>query len=204
VSLDLLCLGVLLAGAAVGALSGALRQVVHLLAIGAAALLGPRLAPSLEGLVARLVPPGAAPHAALLAGFVLALAGTKLVGHLLNRLLAGDGEKSGTDRGVGALLGALQATVGLWAMLSLLVLWDRPVGRPPVRLDPRDGQLAALARAHNLVDLVAPAQARELRSRLPHLRDALDDKMLERVREATRKAQQLEAERLRQIDKVGK
>ena len=69
------------------------------------------------------------------------------------------------------------AALGLWAVLSLLVLWDRPVAAGPLRVDPRDGQLAAVAREHNLLDLAAPERARELRRRIPRLRDALDRKV---------------------------
>ena len=178
-SLDLLGLCLLLLATAGGALTGALRQVVHLVAVGGAAVLGPRLGPPLEGLVGGLVPARAVPAAAALAGFLLLFVALSLAGHLALRLLRGEGKRSAADRGLGALLGGLQAALGIWAVLSLLVIWDRPVVAGPLRVDPRDGQLAAVAREHNLLDLAAPAQARELRRKIPQLRDALDGKRLQ-------------------------
>lgn len=179
-SADLLALAALALGAVAGALTGALRQLAGLAAMAAAALLGPRLAPLLERPAAALVPGAAARPLAGLAGFLLVLVVATLVAHLLVRLAVGD-ERPPLDRAGGALLGGAKSAAGLWALLSLLALWDRPVGPKGFRLDPAEGEAMALVREHNLYDLVAPAEARLLRERLPALRDQVE-RLEKRVR----------------------
>jgi len=206
VTLDLAGLGVLCAGAAVGALAGALRQVVHLGAVALAAALARPLAPGLEGLVGRT---GAAPAQAGPVATLAAFLGLFLVlgaaGQLLLRLARRrDGGRSAADRGLGALLGGLHAFVALWAALSLLVLWGRPVGPARWGLDPGRGDLVAFAREHNLLALVAPAQARAVREQLPALRDALERGPLERARQAAEAAERAQRAKQEEAEKAGR
>lgn len=174
-SLDLLVLALVAAGSLVGALAGALRQVIRLLALAAAAFLAPRLAPYLAGGLGRLLPERAAagPVAVALAFAALYLA-IWLVSRLLLRLLGSGEQKGGADRGLGAVLGGAQAALAAWMVVSLLALWGRPVGPPSFRLDPGEGQVGALVKRFNLVELAAPGEARSLRERLPRVREAME------------------------------
>jgi len=195
VSLDLLTLLVVAVGALVGALAGALRQVVRLLALLLAALLAPRLAPRLSALLERLLPDrGAAATLAVALAFAGLFLLAWLAGRVLLRLLASEAERGGADRGFGALLGGLQAALAAWMVLSLLALWGRPLGP----LDPAEGQVGALVRRFNLLDLSAPAEARALRERLPRVRQAIEaGKALSEspaAQEALRKLEQAERE----------
>lgn len=202
-SLDLLALLLVAAGAVVGALAGALRQVVRLLALALAAVLAPRLAPRLADGLGRLLPERAAAGAVAVAlAFAALFLGLWLVGRVLLRLLASEAEKGGADRGFGALLGGLQAALAAWMVVSLLALWGRPVGAPGFRLDPAEGQVGALVERFNLVELVAPAEARALREKLPRVREAVEaGKALQEspaAREALRQLEEAEkAERAR-------
>ncbi len=196
-SLDLLGLGVLAAGAAAGAFTGAVRQLVHLVALGLSALLAPALSPILAGPASRLLPGLGAPMAAL-AAFALSFALLSVAGHLLIRRR--EGGRRPADRGLGALLGGLQAAVGVWAVLSLLVLWDRPLGGQDLRIDPREGDLAAFAREHNLLQAILPEQLRQLREKLPAAREAVEGGALRAADEAARKAR----EALEQAEKAAR
>lgn len=194
-SLDLLTLLVVAVGALVGALAGALRQVVRLLALLLAALLAPRLAPRLAAPLERLVPDrGAAGTVAVGLAFAGLFLLAWLAGRVLLRLLASEAERGGADRGFGALLGGLQAALAAWMVLSLLALWGRPLGP----LDPAEGQVGALVRRFNLLELSAPAEARALRERLPRVRQAIEaGKALSdspAAQEALRKLEQAERE----------
>jgi len=189
VSIDLLGLAVLAAGAATGALTGALRQVVHLAALGLSALLAPALSPLLAGPISRLLPrPELGAPVAALGALVLSFALLSVGGHLLLR--GRGGGRRPADRGLGALLGGFQAAVGVWAALSLLVLWDRPVGGKELRLDPREGDLAAFAREHNLLEAVLPEELRQLRQKLPAAREAVEGEALRTATEAAKRARQ--------------
>jgi hypothetical protein len=203
VSPDLPCLALLALGAAGGASSGALRQVVHLLSVVLAAVLARPAGEVLEGPMRRVVSPALArPLGAVLAfGAALALFGVG--GSLLLRGRVRGRARSPTDMGMGALLGGAQAALFLWAALSLLVLWDRPVGPKGYRLDPRQGDLAGLAREHNLLDAAAPDKAREVRERLPAVREVLEGgNPLEKAREAAREAVRAEERKREALEKA--
>jgi len=206
VTVDLAGLALLCGGAVAGALAGALRQLVHLGAVALAALLARPLAPGLEALVGRsgAAPAQAGPLATLAAflGLFLVLGA---VGQLLVRLVRRrDGARSAADRGIGALLGGLHAFMALWAALSLLALWGRPVGPAGWGLDPGRGDLMAFARERNLLAVVAPAQARTVREQLPALRDALEHGPLERARQAAEEAERAQRARQEALEKAGR
>jgi len=199
VSLDLLALLLVAAGALIGALAGALRQVVRLLALALAAVLAPRLAPQVAGPLERLLPErGAAGPMAVALAFAALFLLLWLLGRLLLRLLASEAERGPADRGFGALLGGLQAALAAWMVISLLALWGRPIGPQGFRLDPGEGQVGALVKLHNLVDLAAPAEAQALRERLPRVREAVEAGKALRdspaAREALQKLEQAEQE----------
>jgi len=199
VSLDLLALLLVAAGALFGALAGALRQVVRLASLGLAALLAPRLAPRVSGPLERLLPDrGAAGTAAVALAFAALFLLLWLLGRVLLRLLVSEAERGPADRGFGALLGGLQAALAAWMVVSLLALWGRPVGPRAFRLDPAEGQVGPLVRRHNLVDLAAPAEAQALRERLPRVREAVEAGQALRdspaAREALEKLEQAEKE----------
>lgn len=148
-SLDQACVALVALAAVAGAFLGALSQLAQLGAMTAgwvgARLLGPGAASLLRG----RVPAFAAHPIGNVLAFV-ACAGTASL--LLRALLQGAGARSavrsGTDRGLGALLGAAQAALFLWVTLSALALWGRPVHAGPVDLDPRHSELVDLARKH--------------------------------------------------------
>ncbi len=198
-SLDLLALVLVAAGALFGALAGALRQVVRLLSLALAALLAPRLAPALASPLARfLSDERAAGTVAVALAFAALFLLLWLAGRVLLRLLASEAERGSADRGFGALLGGLQAGLAAWMVVSLLALWGRPIGPQGFRLDPGDGQVGALVKRHNLIDLAAPAEAQALRERLPRVREAVEvGKALgdsPAAREALQKLEQAEKE----------
>jgi len=199
VSLDLLALVLVAAGALFGALAGALRQVVRLVALVAAALLAPRLAPRLAGPLERLLPDrGASGTAAVALAFAALFLLLWLMGRVLLRLLASEAERGSADRGFGALLGGMQAALAAWMVISLLALWGRPIGPQGFRLDLSEGQVGALVKRFNLVELAAPAEARALRQQLPRVREAVEAGQALRdspaAREALQKLEQAEKE----------
>jgi hypothetical protein len=188
-TLDLLGLAALTVGAATGALAGGLRQAVHLGALGLAALLAPALSPLLAGPISRLLPQkGLGPPVAAFVALAFCFAALSLAGHLALRSSGRDGRRPPADRALGALLGGLQAAVGLWAVLSLLVLWDRPLGGKGLRLDPRQGDLCGFAREHNLLEAVLPRQLRQIREKLPAVRQAVEKGTRDQASEAAHRA----------------
>jgi len=194
-SADLAGLAVLAAAALGGALAGALRQVLHVAALAVAALLAGPAGAALEGPVTRALGEGQAPLAgplSHLAAFVGIFLLVGLAAHLVLGALRRGAPGSPANRALGAVLGGAQASVALWALLSILALWGRPVGPPGFRLDPSRGDLFGFAREHNLLEAVAPREAALLRSRLEPLREAAgaspDEGPLERARRAAEEA----------------
>jgi membrane protein required for colicin V production len=152
VTLDLAVAGIVVLLAVLGAVSGALRQLLRLgaavVAYLVARLLGPPVA---AGLIQSLPAPAARATAGLVlffAAFVVAM----LAGNLLLHSRK-DGPRPGpADRALGALLGAAKASLVLWVVLSALAIVDRPVGPSWFRLDPSHSDFAALARRHNVLE----------------------------------------------------
>ncbi len=147
VNLDLLCLGILVLAAVVGAFAGALSQLAHAAAVAAgwvgARALGPRLALLLQG----KVPAFAAHPLGALAAFVGCTAVAALAARLLIALTPlRRAPGSGPDRALGALMGGLQAAVVLWIALSALAVWNRPVQLGGLRVDPERSELVGAAR----------------------------------------------------------
>jgi membrane protein required for colicin V production len=161
VTLDQACIALMALAAVGGALLGALSQVSQLGAMSAgwagARLLGPGVASLLRGKV-----PAFAAHPI---GSMLAFAGCAATAAVILRAflrLAGAGKVpgSGPDRGLGALLGAAQASVFLWVALSALATWGRPIQIGRVHLDPTHSDLVAFAAEHNALGTVSGIRRR--------------------------------------------
>jgi hypothetical protein len=75
--------------------------------------------------------------------------------------------RSPGDRGLGALIGAGQAGLAVWVLLSALVLLDTRVGF----LEPRRSDFAALARDHNLLEKLDPPAVRVMRRLIKVMKD---------------------------------
>ncbi len=180
-NVDLAVLALLALFAILGALSGALRQLVRL----GSALLGYLAARYVAPPLAASFSRGAAqPVARALAGVLLFFAVffvATFLGHaLVSRAGGGQAARGPADRGLGALLGAVKAGLGLWVVLSAFVLVGRPVGPPAFRLDPRKGDFAAMARDYNVLDAWGSPTAAMLRRVLRALRDPEASKRLAR------------------------
>lgn len=159
--LDVLAAGAVLVFALVGAVAGALVQLARLLALLAGVLLarpaGAAIAPVLGSL-------GLSGRTAAWAGTALAFAALYLVFHLggrgIARLLTEDREVRAVDRAVGGLLGAVQALVAIWVVLSAVLLVERSAPGLGVKL-PAQGSIAAAAtRAHPFFDVAFPADGK--------------------------------------------
>jgi membrane protein required for colicin V production len=164
VALDLAILAALAIAALSGAMSGALRQVVQLLAVGAGWGAARHLAAPVAGGLARTLSPLLARSAASALLFMGVFALVSLIG---GAVLKGTGVaravRGPADRGVGGLLGGAKAGAIAWVLLSALAVAGAaaPAWLP---IHPRTSQFAALAAAHNLLERAsggtAPASVR--------------------------------------------
>jgi membrane protein required for colicin V production len=157
-ALDLAVLAVLALAALLGAASGALRQVVQLAAVGVGWLAARQLgAPVAEGL-ARSVSPLVARAAASALLFAGVMALVSLLGAFVLRATGvARAVRSPADRGLGALLGGVKGGLVVWVLLSALAIAGTAAPRG-LALDPGYSQFASLARRHNLLERIAPAQ----------------------------------------------
>ncbi len=154
-TLDLTVLVLLLLLAILGAVSGALRQLLNFVAALVGWLAARAFGPAVAAGLAKHIPGGLAGALAPVLLFVTGFALTGIVGRILLRLGRRSGPVRGpADRGLGALLGAAQGGLGVWVLLSAMVLFGKSIGP----FDPRHSDFAALAREQNLlVKLDAPA-----------------------------------------------
>ena len=162
-TIDLVCLAVVVLAAIAGAFAGLLSQVTQLAAVAAGWLgarhLGPRLAPLLQG----RVPAFAAHPLASVAAFLGCTVAALLVVRLLlavTPLRRAPG--SGADRGLGALLAAAQAALVLWIGLSALAVWGKPIRAGGVEVDPGRSELVGLARQHSALGSLAQREREPL------------------------------------------
>jgi membrane protein required for colicin V production len=169
VTLDLLCLALLVVGALAGAASGALRQLAKLAAAGIA-LAGVRLAgPAVADARARTVPRFVAgPLSAALTFAVLYVLLGIALGLAARAARATGVFPASVDRGVGALLGGAKTALIAWVAVSALVAWGRPLPWTGDGLDARSSGFAAFARDHSALGVLrrdppAPRNARERR-----------------------------------------
>jgi membrane protein required for colicin V production len=154
VTVDLAVLAFLAVSALAGAATGALRQLVSLAAAAAGALAARAWSADVGAGLARRFSPGVralAPALLFLGGFALA----SLAGALVLRATGISRAVRGpADRGAGALLGGAKGALVAWALLSLVALAG-DLAPEALRSRARDSDLAALARAHNLVARLA-------------------------------------------------
>ncbi|MDF1566154.1 MAG: CvpA family protein [Deltaproteobacteria bacterium] len=151
--LDLIALGAILLFALIGAMTGALSQVVHLLGIVAAwatarfvgLAIGPRIAaelkmPAIVGVALSALALGAV-------AFIL----VHVFGRWLLRRLQGTRGPGPADRAAGVLLGAVKSAAIVWCLLSVLVFFDRPLKGLGWKMDLAGSEVAGLVRQHNLL-----------------------------------------------------
>lgn len=171
-ALDLVVIGLLLLFAVLGAISGALRQLLTLGAISVGALAARAWAPAVAERAAASLPRPVGLGVAALVLFLGISAAVGLVGRLLLRWVgAGTARWGAPDRAVGALLGAAKAGLAAWVVLSALVLLDRPLRIGSVGIDARQSDFAQLAREHNLLDTWHSPTAETLKRLLLAARD---------------------------------
>ncbi len=160
-TLDLACLTVVALAAVAGAFAGFIPQIAHLLALAAglagARLVGPMIAPVLQG----HVPAFTAHPIAVVASFLVCTLVATLVARLvvgitpLRRLPGGR-----ADRGLGAMLGGVQAMVVVWVALSALAVWNRPIRLGAFVADPSRSELVGFARENNAFGSLLAQRAR--------------------------------------------
>jgi uncharacterized membrane protein required for colicin V production len=152
---DLTCVAIVVLCAVAGAWQGALA---HLARLGSAVAgwagarwLGPVLLPlfghDLPQVVSAALASAAAFALCSVAGYLLIRGITYLAG--LRRAVG-----KGTDRGVGALFGAIHAALVLWLILSAVSVLHRPVHLGRLHFDPRRSDLIGFAREHNALGLL--------------------------------------------------
>lgn len=157
--LDVVVLAVLAVAALHGAVGGALKQVLQLVAavIGwvAARHLG---APVAVGL-ARWFPGFVARPAASALLFFGTFALVSLLGAMALRAMLSRVVRGPTDRGVGALLGGAKGALMVWVVLSAAALAGGALPANAAALV-RGSEYAGMAREHNLLQRIDPERAR--------------------------------------------
>ncbi len=172
VLLDVLVLVALALAALHGAVGGALRQVVQLLAALVGWLAARHLAAPVAAGLARWFPGFLARPGAAVLLFVGAFALVSLVGAVVLRATSVSTVVRGpTDRAGGALLGGVKGALVVWVLLSALALAG---GTLPGRVgaSARGSEYVSLARDHNLLMRIDPAKARLLERVLRAAREA--------------------------------
>jgi uncharacterized membrane protein required for colicin V production len=163
VTLDLACLAIVVIAAIGGAFAGAVPQLAQLVALVAgwagARVLGPMLAPMLQG----RVPAFAAHPIAALVAFLLCTMLAALAARLVFSLTPLRSIPGGSaDRGLGAMLGGGQALVVVWVALSAFAVWNRPIHLGNFVADPDRSELVGFARENNAFGSTVRAERRVL------------------------------------------
>lgn len=170
-TLDLAVLALLAVAALLGAASGALRQLASLAAAVAGALAARAFTRDVAEGLARTV----SPHARHLAPFLLFLGVFALASLVLLAILRGTGVarvvRGPADRGLGALVGGAKGALAAWVLLSALALGGEH-GPAALARWSAGSDLAALARAHNLLARLDPDAVRTLERALDAARRA--------------------------------
>ncbi|HEX4621537.1 MAG TPA: CvpA family protein [Myxococcaceae bacterium] len=201
---DLVILGIIVALALWGALSGMAKQLAYLASFVAGYLLTHPLAELLAPRVAKWLqlPRVVAMAATTLVCFILIVAAVRVVTTpVLRRFIAGKNpEDRSNDRILGFLFGALKAGFVAWVALSCLTFVEENVAIAGHRLNlsPKDSRLFAWARQYNVItathfaavdELVEVARATKDPAALrkleqdPRLRTALGDQSVRRALE---------------------
>ncbi len=150
---DLIALGAILLFAVLGAMTGALSQVVHLLGIAAAwaaaRFLGFAVGPKVA--VALKIPAILGVAISALALGAVAFILVHVFGRWLLRRLHGAEGPGPADRAGGVLLGAVKSGAIVWCILSILVFFDKPIAGLGWKMDFSGSEVAALVRQNNLL-----------------------------------------------------
>ncbi|ADO71290.1 CvpA family protein [Stigmatella aurantiaca] len=157
--IDLIILGLALFFAVVGAITGAARQVAHLVGLVAAYFVSKRLGPVLAPKLAEAL--GTPQLAGLLVGslliFILVLVVVRYaLGALLQRMMSGqDPENRGPDRFIGFLIGGGKVAIIAYVLLSGLTFVEQHVVVAGQRmgLSAKDSKALSFAREHNLFEI---------------------------------------------------
>ncbi len=157
--IDLVILGLVLFFAVVGAVTGASRQIAHLVGLALAYFVSRRLGPVLAPKVAEAL--GAPLLIGVLVGsvllFIVVLVVVRFaVGALLQRVMAGkDPENRGPDRALGFVLGGAKVAAILYVLLSALTFVEQHVvvAGKKLGLSPKGSRAFVFAREHNLFEM---------------------------------------------------
>lgn len=171
-ALDVTAALVVIAGALLGVLSGALSQLMRTGAIVAGVVVPYLFAGPLS---TRLAQQSDWPHPVVLAACAAGLAFTA---YLAVRLLTMPARAwlnrmetvSAWDQAAGGLLGAVKATGFVWLALSFLALMAEPLERRGARPVVLDGELLELAADHNAVALALTTRRDEVREAVVRFR----------------------------------
>lgn len=189
-SLDLVAIGLVVLFALVGGLTGAWAQVVRIVALVGAwwtgRFLGLRYGPLLAK-EAGLPPLAGVVLLAMALGFLLFVIVTVVGRWILRKLREGKGPGP-ADRAAGVLLGAVKSGLAVWLVVSVLVVFEKPVAGLGWKVDTRRSEVATLARRYNLVALaglplgrIRASLARRDVARDPQLRRLARDRGLQRA-----------------------
>ncbi len=161
-TLDLAIVAFLALASVIGAMTGALRQLVQLGAVLLAWIVARHLGADVARGIARTIPALVARAAGPALVFLGTFAAASLLGALLLRASgAWRAVRTPVDRAGGALLGAAKGALAVWVLLSAIALAGRWTPAPLARWA-RGSDLAVLAARHNLLVRADPAATRAL------------------------------------------
>ncbi|MBN1208160.1 MAG: CvpA family protein [Myxococcaceae bacterium] len=157
--IDLIILCTVVFFALVGAITGAAKQVAHLVGLAVAYSVSRRLGPVVGPRLADAL--GSAQFIGVLVGTVLLFLFVLVVvryalGALLQRVMTGkDPNNRGPDRVIGMVLGGVKVAVLSYVILSALTFVEQHVvvAGKKVGLSPKDSRAFAFAQRHNLFEL---------------------------------------------------
>ncbi len=188
--LDLAVLVLLAVAALLGAVSGALRQLVSLAAVALAVVATRAFTLPVGVGLARTFTPlarGVAPVLLFVGTFALAsLAGAAI----LRATGVASVVRGPADRALGALLGGAKGALAAWALLSAVALAGDALPRALARRA-RGSDFAALARAHNLITRLDSNASRTLQRALEAARRARAEGRLGRDPDSARLLEQV-------------
>jgi membrane protein required for colicin V production len=155
-ALDVFVLLLLGVAAVLGAATGALRQLLQIVAVALGWAAARGLSPAVAAGLERSMPAVLARATASAVLFVGIAALVSIVGRLV---LSASGFSSvvrgPVDRAVGALLGGVKAGAAAWILLSAVAIAEAAAPRA-LPLDPRSSDFASLAARHNLLAQIVP------------------------------------------------
>lgn len=185
-ALDLTLLAVIAVAAILGAATGALRQLVQLVAVVLAWVVARYLGADVARGIARTIPAFVSRAAGPAILFLGTFAAASLTGAFLLRASGvARAVRTPVDRALGALLGGAKGALAAWVLLSALALVGRST---PTRMArwARGSDLGALAARHNVLVHLDPSAARALERALEAARRSQRSGALARDSESRR------------------